>query len=172
MVPCIPKGATEKFEAPVIIDIAEKEMNMMLHDSNPSNKRIEGKPKAERTMATKGIAVIDMPLAINHNNLVDLPEGGNGDMVICLGDIQLPEDEWLAGKLTTQLTKKGTEEGHAIEDSTFDHIRVYHGIKRVGSGTEVIDESKFFRVGFGNNVNRHGVHAWEEISTESWGVVI
>ena len=172
MVPRIPKGVTEKFKAPIIIDVAEKKMNMALRDSNPSDERIEGKPKVERTTAAKGIAAIDVPLAINCDNLADLPEGGNGDMVIRLGDVQLPEDEWLAGKLTTQLMKKGTEEGHAIEDSTFDRIRAYHGIKRVGSGTEVIDESKFFRVGFGNNVNRHGVHAWEEISTESWGVVI
>ena len=109
MVPRIPKGATEKLEAPIIIDVAEKEMNMTLRDSNPSDERIEGELKAERTTAAKGIAAIDVPLAINRDNLADLPEGGNGDTAICLGDVRLPEDEWLAGKLTTQLTKKGTE---------------------------------------------------------------
>ena len=136
----VPLDEAAELDSSVVINVDNKHGNAAFSDGDPSDAGVEGEPDAQGATASKGVAAVDMPLAINGDDLEDLPMGRHWHTTIGLRNIGLPYDEFFGRMFTAELTKFIAERGEAIEDGALDGLGPDHAIEGVFAGTQIVDE--------------------------------
>lgn len=84
--------------------------------------------------------MVNMLLAVNGDNLEDLPVGGHGHAAVGLKNIRLPNDKFLGGVIKAQHSQIVAQGRETVENSALDGFRMDHAIERIFPGTKVVDE--------------------------------
>jgi len=134
---------------------------------DPSDETVEGDEDGGGARATEGGVSVYVTQTVNSVYLLQLPKEVKGHEAMSLRDIRFPGDELVDSMRTVEEGEEHLAQmGHVVEGEAGYFVVVDHAVEREGACTMIRDHTKVGRVGFGDGMGRHRVHAREEVWPE------
>jgi hypothetical protein len=106
--------------------------------------------------------------SINGEDLSNLPEVMHGEVLVCLRDIRLENDEADRVAMSSTNPVKGYPEVVEVVKRNGNFVLRYHRIEWERFSAVIDDEAELGGVRFGYNTNRDGIHPREKARTKGW----
>lgn len=138
--------------------------NEPLENSDPQHQRHEGMPNALRSMPSKDIVMVNVPMTIDCDNLLDLPERMHRHQSIGLANITFPDNKPLRGVSNLKRSESLAKIIYIVKcDACYIFMR-NHVIEHELTSAMVSHKTEFFDPRLGHDMHWHGVHSWKEVS--------
>ena len=165
-----PDKVAAEGDAKGIVDVVEDNPNCIFVYGDPVDKGVEGEPDFQGAPCTEREVVVDISEAVDSVDVKSLLSRMDREIAVGVSNIRLPQHEFLPWVLVDEVPDGIAERRDSVEGSSPNGFRTDHGVDRVPSGTEVVDQTELVGAfSLRNGEDRHRIHPGEEIFTKGRG---
>ena len=141
-------------ERAVVVDITFEVLDSLNIQHDPADQRDESQIDVIGSLTTKAVTSVNMPAALERDDLFQLPQGCHRDVAVGALYIRLIDDELYLVTMFVAICPQGGPKGlNAVHASTGNIIMADHGVQREIAIGLVVDQSQCVRARFWNRVD-------------------